>query len=321
MPPPADSAGETHQEQFHRKWWHLRDPHVRTLAWLLDAPDLLDASSPQWMGQVATLDPVDEETMHWLSELDQSPAVLHTFLNIQPFTRLGRYAERLMAFYLERRGCLVAHGLQVRTEKGETVGEFDFLLDAQGALVHWEFATKLYLLEASGRGEHADYFVGPNLADTFGTKVRKIMERQLSLSCHPAAQHWLPREVVRAQALVKGWLFYHGATPAPLQPEGISKAHCRGFWKTLAEFDVTVEERFLLLPRLSWLAPARSAGDDVVHGDELREVLQACLAHATTPVLVAQLDQVAGEFLEVDRGFIVPNDWGERAGQRVQGLG
>lgn len=288
---------------------------------MLDAPDLLDAASPQWMGRVATLDPVDEDTADWLSELNQSPARLHAFLDIQPFTRLGRYAERLMAFYLEHRGSLVAHGLQVRTEKGETVGEFDFLLNAHGALIHWEFATKLYLLEASGRGEHADYFVGPNLADTLGIKIRKIMERQLSLSCHPAAQRWLPREVAWAQALIKGWLFYPGTTPAPARPEGISKAHCRGFWRALAEFDAAAADRFVLLPRLDWLAPARSAGDSVVHGDALREEVQACFSQATTPVLIARLNEVAGEFLEVDRGFIVPDDWSERAGRHVQGSG
>ncbi|HEX7634981.1 MAG TPA: DUF1853 domain-containing protein, partial [Noviherbaspirillum sp.] len=45
----------SHQAQFHRRWNHLNDPHVRTLAWLLDAPDLLDPQAPQWQGRIASI--------------------------------------------------------------------------------------------------------------------------------------------------------------------------------------------------------------------------------------------------------------------------
>jgi hypothetical protein len=38
------AEASTFQQQFHARWHCLRDPHVRALAWLLDAPDLLDAA-------------------------------------------------------------------------------------------------------------------------------------------------------------------------------------------------------------------------------------------------------------------------------------
>lgn len=318
MPALADTATASFQSQFHLRWRHLNDPHVRTLAWLLDAPDLLDPDAPEWQGRVAMLDPVDAQTESWLTALDLAPAALHAYLGVQPFTRLGRYAEKLMAFYLAHRGRLVAHGVQVRAGKHGTVGEFDFLLRHGDDLLHWEFATKLYLLEASGHGHQADYFVGPNLADTLGAKIRKIMDRQLSLSRHPAAQAHLPQPVAMAQALVKGWLFYHGQTPLPAQPPGISRAHCRGFWSTLRELDASAGEHYVILARLDWLAPAKVGEQDVLDRRALDRMLAGHFNDDAMPLLVAVLEPYRNCMLEIDRGFIVPDDWRERAEARVR---
>lgn len=315
----AEPLAASFQAQFHQRWNHLTDPHVRTLAWLLDAPDLLDPHASQWQGRIATLDEIDGDTRNWLGELDHAPEHLHAYLGLQPFTRLGRYAEKLMAFYLEYRSLLYAHGVQVRAGKNETIGEFDFLLRQGDALVHWEFATKLYLLESNGHGHQADYFVGPNLADTLGAKVRKIMDRQLSLSQHPAAQLHLPLPITAAQALVKGWLFYHGQTPRPAQPQGISGAHCRGFWCAFNELDRLSAERYIVLPRLSWLAPAKTAGD-VLDKADLVDKLSAHFKETSAPALVALLEARGNHWLETDRGFIVPEDWRSRAELRVKDI-
>lgn len=308
----------SHQAQFHRRWNHLNDPHVRTLAWLLDAPDLLDPQAQQWQGRIASITVIDTATEDWLAALDREPERLHAWLDIQPFTRLGRYAEKLMAYYLQHQGSLVAYGVQVRAGKNDTIGEFDFLLRRGGALVHWEFATKLYLLEASGSGRHADYFVGPNLADTLGAKVRKIMDRQLSLSQHPAAQLHLPEPVVSAQALVKGWLFYYDRTPLSVLPAGILRTHCRGFWCAEGEFDRIPGEHFIVLPRLSWLVPAKTAEDKALDRTALRDAVAAHFREGATPLLAAVLELQDGAMLEVDRVFVVPDDWRNRAEARIK---
>jgi hypothetical protein len=229
--------------------------------------------------------------------------------------RLGRYAEKLMAFYFHHLETLVAHGLQVRAGKNDTIGEFDFLLRHESGLVHWEFASKFYLLEPSG-GENADDFVGPNLADSLGAKVRKIMDRQLSLSQHPAAQALLPEPITAAQALVKGWLFYYGQTPE-VKSMGVSSPHCRGFWCTVEELAGKAAEHYLVLPRLSWLAPAKAAEDDCLSRQSLEQMLAARFEKDSMPVMVALVKSQAGHVLEVDRGFIVPDDWPSRAGARV----
>jgi hypothetical protein len=316
------NAPDTFQSQFHRRWNHLHDPHVRALAWLLDAPDLLDPASPHWNGSIASLPP-DAAAGDWLAGLDRAPAALHDWLGLQPHSRLGRYAEQLMSFYFLQRGELAAHGVQVRNGKNETVGEFDFLLRQGEALVHWEFAVKFYLFHAGplAGGQPgvagADYFIGPNLADTFGAKMDKILNRQLTLGSHPAAQAVLPQSLAAAQALVKGWLFYHRAeTVSPSL--ALSDRHCRGFWCSLSELpELQGARHFAILPRLAWLAPARLDPAAAMDHAALTRLAQAHFEHDTMPLLVALLELRDGHAGEIERGFIVPDDWCSRAVKRI----
>ena len=313
------APAESYQERFHRRWGHLRRARVRALAWLLDAPDLLDASDPVWAGRIATLGPVTPETAAWLNRLDLDPTPLDEALGAKVHTRLGLYAEKLMAFYFAQQGRLVAHGLQVRASPNDTVGEFDFLLeDGPDAVEHIEFATKFYLLDGEG-GQQQDWqlsaLVGPNLADSLGLKMRKVFERQLSLGEHPAAQALLPRPVSKAKALVKGWLFY----PAGSWPEmrGIAAGHCRGFWCALDEIDTLAGEEFLMLPRLQWLAPFKAQSATwMMSRAQLHAELSAQFETSSTPVLVSSVRYQPGKIEEIERGFIVPNDWRERAAAR-----
>lgn len=307
----ADPA-DTFQAQFARRWGHLRQAHVRTLAWLLDAPDLLDPHDPYWEHKIASLGEVRPDVAGWLAQLDADPSALVAALGERAYTRLGLYAEKLMAFYFRERGELVAHGLQVRSSRNDTVGEFDFLLDAGAEGVeHIEFATKFYLLEGTSASRF-DTFVGPNLADSLGAKMRKIFTRQLELGVHPAAQALLDRPVIRARALVKGWLFYPASGHQAMG--GISAQHCRGFWCALADVPALQADRFVVLPRMQWLAPYRGEGAEAVLG---REQLQAALAGAEMPSLVAAVREEGGAIIETERGFIVPDTWRARAARRL----
>jgi hypothetical protein len=322
--PLALDRGDTFQARFESRWGHLTQPHVRALAWLLDAPDLLDPACALWRGQIASLGPVTPATAVWLMAQERDPAPLLGALGSRPYVRLGLYAEKLMAFYFEQHGLLLAHGLQVRAGKNDTVGEFDFLLRCGPSLLHWEFATKFYLLEGdAGPGQDRqhplDRLVGPNLADTLGLKMRKILERQLALARHPAAQRLLPQAVAGAKALVKGWLFYPGGVAPAI--EGLAPAHCHGYWCALDQAGAIGGDLFVLLPRLQWLAPWKAAiGSDVAlfSRAQLQTTLAArfAAAPAPTPVLVAQVRIDGGWLLEQQRGFIVPDDWAAEAALR-----
>jgi hypothetical protein len=315
----------SHQEHFQRRWSSLRDPHVRALAWLLEAPDLLDVDAPRWQGRIAALGPLSEFDVTWLYALDGNPRLLHAHLGRQPSARLGRYAEQLMAFYLQQSGRLIAHNVQVRDGPNATIGEFDFLVHdaAHSGAEHWEFATKFYLLESYRAQMQADAFVGPNLADTLGAKMDKIMQQQLRLSQHPAAAQYLTQPVTLASALVKGWLFYREADAGMCLPAtlGVAAGHCRGFWCELAELDLRQAGHYLVLPRLEWLAPARAPLARSLSAAQLPQAIQALFAQSLAPVMIAVCalstldDDVV---LEQRRGFIVPDDWRQKAAQRVQ---
>jgi len=304
-----DQPPGSYQSLFESRWPHLTNPHVRALAWLLDAPDLLDPHSSHWEGRIASLGPGSPATANWLAALEQDPAPLLAALGNKHYSRLGLYAEKLMAFYFREHGQLHAHGLQVRADRTDTIGEFDFLLNEGDHLVHLEFATKFYLLDANSTSADFNGLIGPNLADSLGAKMRKIFDKQLSLAGHPAAQALLPLPVARAQALVKGWLFYpNGVTPM----QGITQQHCHGFWMTQGQAQDLPDQQYAIMPRLHWLAPLKT--QDSIGKPQLLAALQ----DAAAPVMVAALQEKGEWLVEERRGFVVPDDWRAQAAQRRQ---
>jgi uncharacterized protein len=325
MPLTHNQLSESFQAQFHERWNHLNDPHVRALAWLLDSPDLLDVHASRWNGKIVSLMDRDmSATYDWLAELDRDPAQLHEVIDTRPTYRLGYYAERLMTFYFRHQEILVAHSVQVQSSDNGTsgtVGEFDFLLRVHDKLAHWEFATKFYLLASGETGSASDYFVGPNLADTLNAKMHKILEQQLLLAQHPAAQIHLPECVSSARALVKAWLFYQGPNreqSAVQIMDGISIAHCRGFWCRVSEWKLEERKRAIILPRLKWLAPAKVPFTQVPESESFHQTIQQHFENEDTPVLIAILDRHGDDAIEIDRGFIVPDDWPDKAKEYLQ---
>lgn len=318
------SESLSHQAEFQQRWACLSNPHTRALAWLLEAPDVLDADAVRWQGKIARL-PADtaERCRDWLLQLDADASAFEAYLDVKRFTRLGRYAERLLAWYFKHQGQLVAHGLPVRSGKEETIGEFDFLLKFEQSLVHWELATKFYLLAvddpALATVQQADYFVGPNLADTLGRKMRKILDRQLALGEHTAAQALLPQRLSAAQALVKGWLFHRRGSQLNLAPLGISEHHCRGWWCTVSELEAHVGAVGAIIPRISWLAPARLPPDEGLDLSELENQLRKHFEHDSMPLMVAALRREGDMWLEVERGFVVPDAWQQHAVEKISG--
>lgn len=121
-----------------------------------------------------------------------------------------------------------------------------------------------------------------------------------------------------AQALVKGWLFYPDNESQKLSVFGTSAAHCRGFWCTFSETLNLGAERYAILPRLQWLAPAKLPVEQTMDRQALQSYLEEYFVNDTMPVLVALLEVNGNTAVEASRGFIVPDDWRTRAGQRVK---
>ncbi|WP_418939697.1 DUF1853 family protein [Paraburkholderia bryophila] len=299
----------------------LHEPAVRDLAWLLLSADLLRAQPP--VGVLAM--PFDtphefEATVAWLRELDAAPAPLLHDLTATRITRLGRYAERLLGWFLQHGPAarLIAAGVPLRQD-GVTLGECDFLLQTQhGARLHWELAVKCYLHAGAGRGKLADY-VGPNLKDRFDLKLAHVLNHQLPMSARETfastgyAGPWAPR------MFIKGWLFYrHGETPP--DPVELDPAHGRGWWVTRSDwpgFAAAQACKWRTLPRLEWLAPRRYEQPDADAAKQTlvdAGTLAAQISQQHGPVMVVAFDEDSeGNLAERSRGFIVPDEWPEQA--------
>ncbi|MFL9863190.1 DUF1853 family protein [Paraburkholderia fungorum] len=303
----------------------LREPAVRDLAWLLLSADLLRAQPP--VGALATPfgSPQEAEaTCHWLRALDADPADLQRDLAATHITRLGRYAERLLGWFLQHGPAarLVAAGVPLR-RSGVTLGECDFLVQTQqGARLHWELAVKCYLHTGESPAQPAprlaDY-VGPNLKDRFDLKLAHVLNHQLPLSAREEfasvgyAGPWTP------QMFIKGWLFYRaGQTPA--DPAELDPSHGRGWWVTRSDwpdFAAAHAQTWRVLPRLEWLAPRRHEKGDTTtlafaFADQQTLAEQTSSQQGPTMVAAFAADSV-GNLVELSRGFIVPDAWPELA--------
>lgn len=299
----------------------LHQPAVRDLAWLLFSADLLRAQPP--VGNLARVFETAFEQaaiIDWLRALDADTGRLLQDIAAARLTRLGRYAECLLGWFLQHGPAahLIAANVPLR-RGGVTLGECDFLVQTQaGRRLHWELAVKCYLHAGEGRAQLADY-VGPNLQDRFDLKLRHLLDHQLPLSAREEfvtlghAGPWEP------QMFVKGWLFYRrGETtndPGELDPD-----HGRGWWATRSEwpeFAAAHAGQWRVLPRLDWLAPRRyEPGEAQAQGIEFSDAstLLARAAQQSGPTMVAAFSvDDAGRWVERSRGFIVPDEWPDEA--------
>lgn len=296
------------------------DHAVRDLAWLLFAPDLLDAhSAGAPLARPLASAEEAHATLRWLDTLDADPDALHALVCKPNLTRLGFYAEALLEYFLRQGPAarLIAANVPLRRD-GITMGEVDFLLEtARGERLHWELAVKFYLHvdhdDAASPARLADY-VGPGLQDRFDLKHERLIHHQLAMSARPEFASlgfdgpWL------GQLFVKGRLFYRygreGDQAAAGAP-GLAAQHERGWWMTVSEWrEAHADRPWLVLPRLGWLAPLRAAAIDVEQARLSMERIDA----TRSPIMAAMLEPGArGGLRERSRGFIVPDEWPEAA--------
>jgi len=319
----------------------LRDPAVRDLAWLLYSADLLRPSPTAPLAELWESPEEAASTAAWLRALDCDAQALHDALAAARATRLGRYAEELLGWFL-REGPhtrLVAANVALRLA-GRTIGECDFLVEtSRGRRLHWELAVKCYLCVERGDGSLSD-FVGPNLRDRFDRKRAHLLDHQLRVSaraefaalCHPGP--WI------AQMLIKGWLFYRAgagvARTTHAGPAALASAHPRGWWVTHADWPAFADAQqaagWSVLPRLAWLAPRRldreaaadrtSPAADYGNGNRSGitiappappQTLTDSFEPQPEPLMVAAFSLHDDGYRELSRGFIVPDDWPARA--------
>lgn len=292
---------------------------MRDLAWVIGAPGLLDASAPDYQGQV-----VDDEwcsaQLHncaaWFEALDTTPQPLHKFIAERPTRRLGHYFETLIAYWLAHipGTKIIATNLQVQNEF-RTAGEYDFLFrDGDAKIVHWEAAVKFYLQQEPLAEQRA--FIGPGTRDRLDLKLSRVFQHQLLLGDTPAGRLSLPMGVRldKAQAFIKGYLFYHPTASGETAIPGISSLHLKGWWirHTLEALpQSSTDSRWAILPRMRWLAPALLPADAEVMTDIAVNLLldEHFRLSSDAQLLFEMVRSNAGTWIEVSRGFVVCRQW------------
>lgn len=287
---------------------------IRDLRWALTSPPLLDhrlAVGPEW----GALEVARNQGLFGRLQAPKSP--LFKALRRRSTGHLGEYFETLVRVWIDEvpPARLVGSNVQVHGPGG-TVGEFDLLFERDDALHHWELAVKFYLGYPGDHGQPA--WIGPNPADVWLEKWRRMRKHQLRLSRIKEGRRRLRRMGVRKQAVsrafVKGWLFdpLDEAFSAADHPDTNPDA-ARGWWVhrgALPDYAMslaaTTASRWTRLGHDRWMSPA-------VHTDErgLSASLEASI-HRTHPDrahLIAGLREEDDGWVEVTRGFVVPDGW------------
>jgi uncharacterized protein len=188
--------------------------HLAALGWLLLSSPLV-VVPPGAAAQLASFtDGESAAITRWLHSLQADSQALVAWMQAKPEVRIGRYAERLLEFYLSHAPSssaspvaahapshlsphlsphsspqqslhsLVAAHVPLRSEVNGlrvTQGELDFLLtNAQGQHLHWELAVKFFLCTATGDVATPADFIGPNGVETLAHKWHKLFARQLT---------------------------------------------------------------------------------------------------------------------------------------------
>jgi len=297
---------------------------VRDLAWSCFSPPLLHSA-----GLAAPGDTVSncalvltDARRAWLERLDRDARPLLAHLAKRQSSRLGIYFEHLWHFFLAEDPAvdLLAHNLPVR-DGGRTIGEFDCLYYCHDRRrhIHLELAVKYYLgyrAAISGSGlTREEIWLGPDTRDRLDRKVGHMMQRQIALGAHPAALGELQRLGIgklEREVEIKGYLFQPCDDPLP-PPRGFNRDRRFGRWVALERLEEHLDgldcREFLVLPRLSWLAPATTAQ---CSGETRRDLLcrlRRYFSARRQPQLVAAL---GADGRERSRFFVTDNRWPDR---------
>ena len=270
------------------------------LAFLL----LSDAIHSQKLGKLLHFNFVNGDRKTFLS---------HFSLNISkdkpiatPILPLGKYAEKLIAFYFKAHSGYELFGANIQLIKDKiTLGELDFLLRnlATEENIHLEFALKYYLL-VNERGKQI--YLGPSTKDRLSKKLAHLKNHQLRLL--EKHKRLLPSSLqkidFRAEYSIKGCLFYPFKLWESMQEVNLFN---QGWWMDKEEFsDCKKLQTFhfsLIESRKNWIFPFRFELKRYSH-DQIDQIIDTALQQKNEMMVV----RWGGEEV-IDRGMIMRTNW------------
>lgn len=306
------------------------------LLWAVQGPELIDLASTPFCDLASLV------TKYRAKPLQTNVPALRRLVAKRQSKQLGRYFEDLIEFFLRESfpSWEMTRGLQVHHAEN-TAGEFDFLLRSFETSLHLETAIKFYLY-VPGQNGFADCW-GPNANDRLDKKWQKLYDQQLRLEL---PQEWRAAHMQRC-VTIKGFLAYPwddfvAKNFPPLA--GLNPNHHKGWWLPAAAVDGAhafwqSDVRLLPLPKLLWMTPLTGLSESSLlplarqKSHPLRDpptllTQQAWLTSSWRDnyliatgrrqenYFFARLIQRGETLVELDRGFLVSENW-----QRQVGIG
>lgn len=219
---------------------------VRELYWLIASPSLF---LPSQFDEKQEADLLMDE----LHKLDAFPEDLTLFMNELKSTRLGFRFEHLFAYWLRLKQVKIVRRNWQIIDKKRTLGEFDFLVESNSGITHWETAIKFYLA-------YKGKWYGPNAHDRLDLKSTLIFEKQLQFARQAEVLQQLEKarlKVDNAEVFAKGILFAHAyENYSASLPKNVNPKSVVGKWLHFADFaQMESKEEWMLIPHHSWLDP------------------------------------------------------------------
>ena len=279
----------------------ISNKFLRDLAWLLYLPSI---SSP-FLAENLNYQFEEEDQLgklnRWIEDMELEG--IDSPIDTLP---LGKYAERLIEFYLKSNSNyeLLAHNLQINEEQ-LTVGEVDYLFQElySKANIHLEFAIKYYL-KVNFQGQ--ERFLGPSAKDWFQRKLTKLSEHQSQYTLQYA--HLLPIRLQKLnfqpKIMVKGALFY----PYVEWGRANNKNYLiEGWWIGIEQLSYLApgENRYELKEgKRQWVFPFYTTEERLDY-NELKLKLNQLLVHRNEVLVV----RYTVENQLIDFGFVVRKNW------------
>ena len=285
----------------------LTTPAVRHLAWLCQAPQLLQSPLTFEPGRYLP-DGMTEQLQAW----DQNPETAPALLRETPQKRLGFYFERLYRVLLEDLlGWEVLLQNRQIQSNGRTIGELDFVVHnrSEDRIEHHEIAIKYYLGVPEQRGNTLWY--GPNARDRLDLKSDRMLNLQSQRTRLPEARALLAEaginEPVTPRIFMPGYLFYPKETRA-IAPESVPANHLRGHWCYISQIEPPDIPGWVVLNKPLWIGPWRQK--EPPRADAVMAALNTIKCHGI-PLLFAKLEKncASGLWQETNRLFVVPESW------------